>query len=624
MANRKISQFADLAGAQTPTMEIPVRDPAAGSTDAGNRKSTLNDLFADLALNTTDKGVSMTGVATASAPAVSAASKVKFYYDTTLNKWMLSRNGAAYQELLSGSPSFPLSVSNSTGQITSSTSDTGAAVSNPGLVVTRGDGKRTAQLTVSTTEAGQPSQLNLAAEIVAVDPVCKIAFNKTASGGGPPPSTANLGALSFRANGTESGGFYVMSLGSFGSTMCYYTIPSGGVAQRGIYAVDNWGTFRVSRNLGNLFSDVQLSDPSKLMVIGNVDNTNDTTKVCLHVLNATGFTDQTNFLLQAVSGQTSNLFECKTSTNIKTLQITSGGVLSPGVAAGVDLATAALPFKDFYLAGSSGTPASNNFRLTGTATGARVVTLPDASIVVAGSASALTSGRVPFVTTGGVLADDTNLQWNGTFLRLYEAEHSFATHSAIQIVTGKSLQVASYESNIWNPGVNFGASGLPYAGAYGVTLSYLAKTVSGVWKNSGGGIPIAVSLAEGYFGFVVGGSGVTDDTISWTAKFILDTNGRAIINGSSALGQLSVTSYAASTIGQVIRGAASQTADLFQLQSNAGTVLSAFDSSGRFYAPTALTSTTATAGAQTLPSNPDGFVLINVNGTQKKVPYYND
>jgi hypothetical protein len=133
-----------------------------------------------------------------------------------------------------------------------------------------------------------------------------------------------------------------------------------------------------------------------------------------------------------------------------------------------------------------------------------------------------------------------------------------------------------------------------------------------------------VSLAEGYFGFVVGGSGVTDDTISWTAKFILDTNGRAIINGSSALGQLSVTSYAASTIGQVIRGAASQTADLFQLQSNAGTVLSAFDSSGRFYAPTALTSTTATAGAQTLPSNPDGFVLINVNGTQKKVPYYND
>lgn len=34
-------------------------------------------------------------------------------------------------------------------------------------------------------------------------------------------------------------------------------------------------------------------------------------------------------------------------------------------------------------------------------------------------------------------------------------------------------------------------------------------------------------------------------------------------------------------------------------------------------------STTATAGAATLPTNPVGFMLVTVNGQQYKVPYYN-
>ena len=118
MANRKITQYTNLGGAQTPTMLMEVVDPALGSVDAANKKSTLNDLFADLALNTTDKGIAMTGVATASAPAVSAVGKAKFYFNTTLNKLRLSREGAAYQEVLCGSPAFPLSVSNATGQLT--------------------------------------------------------------------------------------------------------------------------------------------------------------------------------------------------------------------------------------------------------------------------------------------------------------------------------------------------------------------------------------------------------------------------------------------------------------------------------------------------------------------------
>jgi len=35
------------------------------------------------------------------------------------------------------------------------------------------------------------------------------------------------------------------------------------------------------------------------------------------------------------------------------------------------------------------------------------------------------------------------------------------------------------------------------------------------------------------------------------------------------------------------------------------------------------TATTATAGAQTLPANPAGFLVINIGGTTQKIPYYN-
>lgn len=37
---------------------------------------------------------------------------------------------------------------------------------------------------------------------------------------------------------------------------------------------------------------------------------------------------------------------------------------------------------------------------------------------------------------------------------------------------------------------------------------------------------------------------------------------------------------------------------------------------------TSQTSATATAGAATLPANPVGFLTVNINGTNVKVPYY--
>lgn len=49
---------------------------------------------------------------------------------------------------------------------------------------------------------------------------------------------------------------------------------------------------------------------------------------------------------------------------------------------------------------------------TATLSASRTYTLPDAAITVAGSASELTSGRVPYVTTGGLLTDSASLTFS--------------------------------------------------------------------------------------------------------------------------------------------------------------------------------------------------------------------
>jgi hypothetical protein len=64
--------------------------------------------------------------------------------------------------------------------------------------------------------------------------------------------------------------------------------------------------------------------------------------------------------------------------------------LLPDAAAADDFGSATLPFKDFFLAGSSGTPGTNNFKITGASTsGTRVITLPNATATLAGTTVAL-------------------------------------------------------------------------------------------------------------------------------------------------------------------------------------------------------------------------------------------
>lgn len=57
--------------------------------------------------------------------------------------------------------------------------------------------------------------------------------------------------------------------------------------------------------------------------------------------------------------------------------------------------------------------------------------------------------------------------------------------------------------------------------------------------------------------------------------------------------------------------------------SGIGSGESMFVSGGIRINPASRITTSATAGSQTLPSNPVGFISVNINGTDYKVPYYN-
>lgn len=133
MASKKITAMPNLAGAQVPTDLTTLVDLSVAPA-VQNVKSTLNDLFAYLTKNITDKAVRFQGAA---APAVSGANEGSIYYDLADNQFKVSQNGGAYANLISGTGvASQVSYWSSAGVLASAAGFVYQAAASPNVTIT--------------------------------------------------------------------------------------------------------------------------------------------------------------------------------------------------------------------------------------------------------------------------------------------------------------------------------------------------------------------------------------------------------------------------------------------------------------------------------------------------------
>jgi len=130
------------------------------------------------------------------------------------------------------------------------------------------------------------------------------------------------------------------------------------------------------------------------------------------------------------------------------------------------------------------------------------------------------------------------------------------------------------------------------------------------WQSSTGTVLAGISSAGAIF------AGAT------ASNTRMITDGRLFVITSGASQAALIQTNTATTIGLIVKGAVSMTADLQQWQNSAGTVLTSILAAGTINFASGNTSATATAGAITAPALVTGFITMQIAGTTVKVPYY--
>lgn len=204
--------------------------------------------------------------------------------------------------------------------------------------------------------------------------------------------------------------------------------------------------------------------------------------------------------------------------------------LLPNAASGINLGSGTLPFGDLYLGGSSVTPGTNNFKVTGTSTGGtRTITLPDATGTIclqnASSCGFATGSGTAFVQGGnnfGVAAElgtndnnALNLRTNGTTRAVLSADGSTLTFASnLSLIMQGATSVITNAQNTTH-GEAFGAGATTANGSVavgyqasnynnGVAIGYQAQS------SSTNGVAVGYQANGGFLGTAIGtGSSAT-------------------------------------------------------------------------------------------------------------------
>jgi len=171
-----------------------------------------------------------------------------------------------------------------------------------------------------------------------------------------------------------------------------------------------------------------------------------------------------------------------------------------------------------------------------------------------GQTAALTSGRVPYATTGGVLTDSSLLGFNGTSLTISSASATTVWNAAGILIFHNTNATA----NNW--------TGMEFRGNAGVITSGIAS--------------VNTTHASGYADLVFSVRG-TPGFNSNALRIFSDTG--VAINSSTNAAQFFVNNRTAAQIGGIFRAAGSQTANILETQNSSGTALTTIDAVGRVY-----------------------------------------
>lgn len=174
--------------------------------------------------------------------------------------------------------------------------------------------------------------------------------------------------------------------------------------------------------------------------------------------------------------------------------------LIPNSAAGFDFGSATLPWKDIWFAGTSGTPGTNNFKITGASTaGLRTITFPDASISVARTDAAQTFTGTQAFSGSVTVAGSIGLSGTGST----PAGAGFYSASS---PTDVSVALSGARKYIFN------ANGL-FLFSDTEALIFGASTDTGVSRAAAGRVQI---------------SGGTPGTTAGQLELVLDANGSRV------------------------------------------------------------------------------------------------
>ena len=187
--------------------------------------------------------------------------------------------------------------------------------------------------------------------------------------------------------------------------------------------------------------------------------------------------------------------------------------LLPGAAGTINLGSGTLPFGQLFIAGTSASPASNNFTITGAATAARTITLPDATGTVclttgncagAGTGVTTTGGTTNQIAkfTGSQVLGDSSISDTGTSVTVKPTSDSTSTFQ---------IQNAAGSTNMLGVGTSAASSSTLQGGSGGLSLLTIAAS-----GNTG-----AIRLQSG------------DSSSGTSGNVIIDTGASAVSAGTN-------------------------------------------------------------------------------------------